>query len=180
MKTHLKFLLGLVLIVLVFSGCEDPSRLEIPEGTKVEFKWCTCFNKNINNSSSFRLMFPRYLLSLRNEGENEGENNWVFDYPEGYNSDSYIELMEDEERFKKFSDDAFEEVFGTKYYKEGTQIPLTKWNSEALDLVENTHIYLCFLAEDVKEYKNINIKDSLNEIDVNNEDIVVYIYWKIY
>ena len=84
--------------------------------------------------------------------------------------------------FQKFSDDAFEKVFGTKYYKEGDKIDLTQWTSEAADLVNTDDhstvvTFFYFLAEDVGEnYENIEVK-SFNEIEVKNEDIKVYVYW---
>lgn len=189
MKTHLKFLLGLVLIVLVFSGCEDPSRLEIPDGAKVEFVWGT--NPQVSNvymsDTTFYVNFHRYFSALHQNKEKK----WVFEYPKGYDRDKYLKLWDNEEDLKKLYEKAFEEALGNKYYKEGTIIDLTKWTSEARDLISGDidpcYIQLYFLAEDIgktdydktiyENYLDYLNKASLDEINVYNQDIKVYVYW---
>ena len=201
MKHTFKTLLGLVLVVFVLAGCSNPAGPETPEVnetpvvetpedtsnlTKVEFRWGENPDTTRLNEKSFLKSYPRYLLGLRSKllGDCEYDCDYVYDYPEGYDGVSYKELRNDPERFKKFSDDVFEKVFGTKYYEEGTVIDLEKWTSKAVDLVNTsdefgvtttTHLY--FLAEDVGEnYDNIEVK-SFDKIEVKNEDIVIYVYW---
>ena len=189
MKHTFKTLLGLVLVVFVLAGCSNPAGPETPEVneppvvetpedtsnlTKVEFRWGK--DVDINNSQCFYLDFPRYLLGLRSEN-----NKYVFDYPEGYTPESYCNLV-DYKDFTEYSKGVFEDFFGTKYYKEGAEIDLTKWTSEALDLVmtneyDTVYTRLCFLTEDVEDSSGLSAKDSLDRIVVGNEDMVIYIYW---
>lgn len=209
MKHTFKTLLGLVLVVFVLAGCSNPAGPEIPEVneppvveipeenvklTKVEFKWGEEPDTTRLNKDYFSRSYARYLLDLRSKSLDDCSYDcdyadgcgYVYDYPEGYDRVSYKELRNDPERFKKFSDDAFEKVFGTKYYKEGTVIDLGQWTAKAIDLVESaedsgdiviTTTNLYFLAEDVgKNYDNIEVK-SFDKIEVKNEDIVVYVYW---
>lgn len=176
MKHFFRTLLGLVLMVLIFSGCEDPSRLEVPEGAKVEFVWGTSsqvghqFENNL-----FMKKIVRYILGL----ESDQNGNYYYSYPKGYDKDKYNELCNNEEYLKKFYEDGFEEVFGTKYYKEGTIINLEEWTRPAKDLTTGNDIpgysQLYFLAEDVGV---TNDTKSLETIEVYNEDIKVYVYWK--
>ncbi len=199
MKTHLRFLLVLVSMMFVLGGCQNPSGSETPEvneppvvetpednsnKTKVEFRWCTYYSKYIDNPSiysinGFETYSPMYLLDLHSDSE----GNYVYDLPEGYDVPSYLDLRNDEVLFKEFSNDAFEKVFGTKYYEEGTVIDLKKWTSKAVDLISTndtliTYAHLYFLAEDVETHIwNPEVLDSFDEIVVGNEDIVVYIYW---
>lgn len=190
MKKHLKFLLGLALIVFVFSGCQNPSGSETPEvkeppvveipednsnKTKVEFRWCT--KRVTSNTNEIEVLFeyyiPRYLLNLYFDSE---LNDYVFGFPEDYSLNSYLELYYNE-NFKKFSDDAFEKVFGTKYYEEGTVIDLKKWTyaaTESLDKIDAVRLY--FLTEDFDGTNISNIKENdFDEIVVGNEDIIVYV-----
>ena len=206
MKKHLKFLLGLALIVLIFGGCQNPSGPETPEvneppvvetpednsnKTKVEFKYYP--NKiGTGHSVTFgnKLFFDtciRYFLDLRPRSLDDCDYDYsynykyVYEYPENYDD----KLLDDVELLKKSFEDAFEKVFGTKYYEEGTTIDLTQWTSEALDLVDSyeegiTCTKLYFLAEDTGiNYKNIEAK-SFDSIEVGNQDIVVYVFldWK--
>lgn len=190
MKTHLKFLLGLVLMVLVFSGCEDPSRLEIPEGVKVEFVWGTSSQVTDTYYTKDNMIYSdlyRYFSDLHKDEEEK----WVFEYPKGYDRDKYLELYNNEECLKKLYEDEFEKVFGIKYYEEGTTIDLEKWTLPAKDLISgNTDPYymqLYFLAEDVGKtdydetiydyYIDYLNKNSFDEIKVHNQDIKVYVYW---
>lgn len=181
MKTHLKFLLGLVLMVLVFSGCEDPSRFEVPEGATVEFRWCSCFEKEFTDKGTWELNYPRYLLSL-----SENEELKSYDYPKGYNPTSWGDLRSNKESFKEFSKSIFEKVFGTKYYEEGTTIDLTKWTSPTKDLVNcsddnERYTSLSFFEEDVESYDFQKKKSGdFDYIEVRNENIVVYVYWNYY
>lgn len=198
MKHTFKTLLVLVLVVFVLAGCSNPAGPETPEVNeppvvetpeenvklvKVEFVWGTCPNVYLSESY-FKRVWPKHLLGLRSKslGDCDYDCDYVYDYPEGYDINSYKELRNDKELFQKFSDDAFEKVFGTKYYKEGDKIDLTQWTSEAADLVNTDDhstvvTFFYFLAEDVGEnYENIEVK-SFNEIEVKNEDIKVYVYW---
>lgn len=205
MKTHLKYLLGLVFTVLIFGGCQNPSGPETPEVneppvietpednsnlTKVEFSQGKYPQVSAHVSDkAFCSHLSRYLLGLYSDQN----GNSYYKYPKGYDKDKYKELYNNEECLKKFYEDAFEEVFGTKYYKEGTTIDLKKWTSRAVDLVESdedegviTTVQLYFLAEDIgidydqdiyKNYYDYISKNSFDEFEVKNEDIVVYIYW---
>lgn len=117
MKTFLcflKFLLGLVLIVLVFSGCEDPSRLEIPEGAKVEFVRGT--NPQVSNSISGDKQAYSHLYRYFLDLHEEEKDKWVFKYPKGYDEFEYDELYKNnnEEYFKELYEKAFEKVFASQ------------------------------------------------------------------
>lgn len=187
MKHIFRTLLGLVLMVLVFSGCEDPSRLEIPEGATVEFVLDVNSQVSTNfDAKTFYAHLSRYLLGL--ESDKNGEH---YEYPKDY--DRYNDFVNtSEEDFKKLYEDAFKKAFGTKYYKKGTIINLTKWTSPAKDLKagdENPgYSQLYFLAEDVgktdydktiyKNYIDYLDKKSFDKIEVHNENIKVYIYWE--
>ena len=121
MKTHLKHLLVLALMVLIFGGCQNPSDLNTDNLTKVEFKWGTTPQVSAHVSDKlFCSHLSRYLLGLYFDQN----GNSYYKYPKGYDKDKYKELYNYEECLKKFYDDACEKVFGTKYYKEGTVIDL--------------------------------------------------------
>lgn len=174
MKHTFRTLLGLVLVVFVLAGCSNPAGLEIPEGAKVEFVWGE--DRYVNgNSGVFEDVVTRHLSDLHEEGK----DNWVFEYPEGYDLVKYNDLYNNNKvEFKKLYEKAFEEAFGTKYYKEGTTIDLKKWTSKARDLVEGCCSQFYFLAEDIgKNYDGIK---SLETIEVHNENIKIYIYWKYF
>lgn len=192
MKKHLKFLLGLALIVFVFSGCQNSSGSETPEvneppvvetpednsnKTKVEFRWGT---KRVisSNISSEEILFEYESLKYFLDSD---LNDYVYGYPEDYPKDSYDELWLDTERFKKFSEDVFETVFGTKYYEEGTKIDLEKWTKIATELSYNYRVRLYFSIEDFDGRVNTsNIEENdFDEIIVGNEDIVVYVFGEI-
>lgn len=193
MKTFLKHLLVLALMVLVFSGCQNPSGPETPEDlTKVEFRWGEYYQVagHTSTDGQFYSYISRYFLGLRSKSLDDCDYDcdYVYDYPEGYDSVSWQEIRKDEERLKEFYEDAFEKVFGTKYYKEGTTIDLKKWTSEAVDLVQSdedegviTTVRLYFLDEDVGLNScYLSAEDSFNEVVVGSEDIVVYVYWDMY
>lgn len=200
MKTHLKHLLGLALMVLIFSGCQNPSVPETPDVNeppvvetpeenarlvKVEFVWGA--NPQISKINKNRLAYSHLYRYLSDLHKNEN-GNYVFDFPEGYDEARYYAMYDDidnvsDEDFKKLCEDAFEEVFGKKYYKEGTTIDLKKWTSGAVDLVESDEdegfistAQLYFLAEDIGT--NYNDIESLETIEVYNQDIRIYVYWK--
>ena len=178
MKTFLKHLLVLALMVLVFSGCQNPSGHETPEDTakltKVEFRWGTLHDIG-DCVGRFETYTPMYLLDLHFDSD---LNSYVYDFPEGYDLDSYRELIKDEERFKKFSEDAFEKVFGTKYYKEGTIIDLKKWTSRAICLI-NTDYADClnFSIKDIYDAESYKAREFFEEFVVGNEDILVYVFF---
>lgn len=188
MKTFLKHLLVLALMVLVFSGCQNPSGPETPEDlTKVEFRWCSYLKEGYSSSGdnydNFCVTYPAYLLDLHIESNNYVYGCPEFDkYPEGYGELDYTDLCMKEDLFKKFSEDVFEKFFGTKYYKQGEKINLEKWIVPARNLLykdEMIYTQLYFLAEDVKSPISDGYpKNDFTEINVGNEDIVVYIYWK--
>ena len=190
MKKHLKFLLGLALIVLILGGCQNPSGPETPEvneppvvetpednanKTKVEFVWAAI-------DENFESQAPKYFLDLHFDSE---LNSYVYGIPEGYDFDSYKSLIQDTERFKKFSEDAFEEAFGTKYYKEGTTIDLTKWTSKAKRLTKTGEVspvitWSYFSTKDISSVERYDIETDVIEspfdkIVVGSEDIVVYV-----
>ena len=205
MKHTFKTLLGLVLVVLFLSGCSNPAGPETPEVNEppvvetpevneppvvelseefeVKFKWCTCYSKHIDDISTlggfdngFEIYAPLYLLDLHLEND-----TYVYGWPEGYETAQYVELMDNAELFREFSNATFEEVFGTKRYKKGEKIYLEKWTSEAINLIETNsemtaYTRLYFLAEDVEKYADFKTKDPLKEIVVD-KDIVIYIYW---
>lgn len=189
MKTHLKHLLGLALMVLVLAGCSNPAGPEIetpvvetPEDNakliKVEFRWCTYYNK-FKNTDGVKTYAPMYLLDLHYESDLK---SYAYGFPEGYNLDSYSKLLNDEEHFNEFSKDAFEKVFGTKYYKEGAEINLEKWTSKAIRLDSKNEDSgfrdcLCFSSEDIDSLESFEVKKFFDEIIVNNEDIVVYVFF---
>lgn len=187
MKTHLKHLLGLALMVLIFSGCQNPPEtpevneppvVETPEDisnlTKVEFRWGT--EPNVGSfKKSFENFSPRYLLDLHFDSD---LNDYAYGIPEFYYTDEYKEIRKDEESFEKFSKDVFEKVFGTKYYKEGTVIDLKKWTYEAVRLTDmEVADCLQFSTTDLDGTNGCIVKDPFDEIVVGNEDIVVYVFW---
>ena len=118
----------------------------------------------------------------------EEEGQWVFEAPEGYDGTKYLEFWDNEEYFKTLYEEAFEEALGTEYYKEGTPIDLKKWTLPAKDLRTNSTIQLYFLAENIgktdydkeiyTDYMDYLDKNSFDEIEVHNQDIKVYVYWK--
>lgn len=199
MKTHLKHLLALALMVLIFSGCQNSSGPETPEVneppvvetpedtsnlTKVEFIWASspCLDEpNTNQSETrFRSYAPLYLLDLHFDSE---LNSYAYGLPEGYDKTSYSELIKDKERFKEFSEDAFEKVFGTKYYKEGTVIDLKKWTSRAISLTSTGTVSpfterLYFSTKDISKTESLEAGEFFEEIIVGNENILVYIYFE--
>lgn len=187
MKTHLKFLLGLVLMVFVFSGCQDPSRFEIPEGAIVEFVWAT--DSQVSSSISSNKQVYSDLYRYFSDLHEEEKDKWVFKYPKGYDESEYDELYmnknNDDKYFKELCEKVFEEALGSKYYKKGTTIDLTNWTSEAKDLISGDsdpcYMQLYFLAEDVKKekdgYINYVESNSFDTIEVHNENIKVYVYW---
>lgn len=195
MKHICKTLLGLVLMVFIFGGCQDPSRPEIPEGAKVEFVWGTdpqvSTRYDMNKESDRKLFYfklSKYLLCLES---NQNENN-SYSYPKGY-EDTYTNFNDAKEDYlKKLCEDTFERVFGTKYYKEGTTIDdLEKWTLKARDLASGLedpyYSQLYFLAEDIgktnydttiyEKYTDYLNENSFNEVEVHNEDIKIYVYW---
>lgn len=190
MKHTFKTLLGLVLVVFVLAGCSNPAGPETPEVneppvvetpeeniklTKVEFRWGTEpeVGDIVNLFESYN---PLYLLDLHFDQELK---DYFYGFPEGYDLESYIELLKDTKRFKKFSDDAFETVFGTKYYEEGTVIDLKKWTSHrATDLIDKyIATRLQFSTTDTNKTDVPIVKDPFDEIVVGNEDIIVYVFW---
>lgn len=190
MKHTFKTLLGLVLVVFVLAGCSNPAGPEIPEVNeppvvetpeenvklvKVEFRWGT--EPEVGDLvSAFESYNPLYLLDLHFDQELK---DYFYGFPEGYDLESYIELLNDTERFKEFSKDAFETVFGTKYYEEGTVIDLKKWTSHrATDLIDK-HIAtrLQFSTTDIGKTDVHIVKDPFDEIVVGNEDIIIYVFW---
>lgn len=185
MKHTFKTLLGLVLVVFALAGCSNPAGPEILEGAEVEFVWGA--NPQISKINKNRLAYSHLYRYLSDLHENEN-GNYVFDFPEGYDEARYYAMYDDinnysDEYFKKLCEDAFEEVFGTKYYKEGTTIDLTEWTSKAVDLVESDEdegfistAQLYFLAEDIGT--NYNDIESLETIEVYNQNIKIYVYWK--
>lgn len=185
MKHIFKTLLGLVLMVFVLAGCSNPAGPEILEGAEVEFVWGA--NPQISKINKNRLAYSHLYRYLSDLHKNEN-GNYVFDFPEGYDEARYYAMYDDidnvsDEDFKKLCEDAFEEVFGKKYYKEGTTIDLKKWTSGAVDLVESDEdegfistAQLYFLAEDIGT--NYNDIESLETIEVYNQNIKIYVYWK--
>lgn len=189
MKHTFRTLLGLVLLVFVLAGCSNPAGPEIPEGAKVEFVWGT--NPQVSSNYKDKLFYyelSRYLLGLESD---QNGNNCSYKYPEDYKTKYEDYSGTSEEYFKKLYEDAFEKVFGTKYYKEGTSIDLTKWTSKAKDLLypeENFCSQLYFMMEDIgkedydkdtyKSYLDYLDKKSFSSIEVYNQDIKVYVYWK--
>ena len=179
MKHIFRTLLGLVLVVFVLAGCSNPAGpefSEIPEDndklTKVEFRWA-------EQDENFENYAPQYFLDLHFDFELD---SWIYGLPEGYDFDSYSELIKDTERFKKFSEDAFEKAFGTKYYKEGTVIDLKKWTSKAKRLTKTGEVSgmtTCsyFSTKYINRKEGYDIEDPFDEIVVNNEDIIVYVYF---
>lgn len=201
MKHIFRTLLGLVLLVFVLAGCSNPAGPEVSEidkttvvetpednikSVKVEFSWGSNFvngqylNPGIGDfgNQRFNQYAPMYLLDLHWDSELK---TYIYSVPGEYTVSSYLELMDQEEDFKKFSDDAFEQVFGTKTYKEGEVIDLTQWTSKALLSINNnvTKKYedcLCFSLEPIAE--NDDVKNPFDEIVVGNEDIKVYVFFK--
>lgn len=192
MKTHLKHLLALALMVLVFGGCQNPSGPETPEVneppvvetpedtsnlTKVEFRWSKYPDVG-DWKGGFEKWSSLYLSELRlNSDPDLKAYKYAYDLPEGCNDiSSYIKFTE-EEGFEKFSKDVFEKIFGTKYYKEGTVIDLKKWTSRAIclpDIVSAECLHFSF--QDKTNTKD-TIKDPFDEIVVGNEDIIVYVFY---
>lgn len=185
MKHTFRTLLGLVLVVFVLAGCSNPAGpefSEIPEDNtrlvKVEFEWCT-YHKNHKNTDGVKTYAPMYLLDLHWDSELK---SYAYGFPGDYDLDSYSKLLYDEERFNEFSKDAFEKVFGTKYYEEGTIVDLKKWTSEAARL-SSTGVdvgfrdKLCFLTEDIDSIKSLETKKTFEEIEVGNEDIKIYVFF---
>lgn len=191
MKTHLKHLLGLALMVLVLAGCSNPAGPKIPEVneppvvetpednvklTKVEFKWGT--KSELRAVGKLKKASPRYLLGLRFD-----DDKLVYDYPKGYTKDSYTEFKKTVD-FENFYKETLEEVFNKKEdYKKGDKIDLTQWTSEAIDLVNTTsektaYSYLSFSTEDIKE-ENVNV-NFLDEVEVDDKDIIIYVYWNYF
>lgn len=201
MKHFFRTLLGLLLVILVLAGCSSPVGPEIPEIpedntrlVKVEFVWGVnpqIFEVyDINNERGRKLFYyhlSRYLLCLRS---NQNGNN-QYEYPKGY-EDKYKDFSgTSEEYFKKNCEDVFEEVFGTKYHQEGEEVNLEKWTSKAKDLkvtTDNVSSQLYFLIEDIgkadydqdiyENYYDYICKNSFDKIEVKNENIKVYVYWK--
>lgn len=187
MKHTFKTLLGLVLVVLFLAGCSNPAGPETPEVneppvvetpevnvklTKVEFKWSTAYNIS-NSTRNVRTYIPIYLLGLYYDSELE---RYFYDFPENYSLESYKSLIKDKDAFDKFYNDTFEEIFGTKYYKEGTVIDLKQWESKAICCIAPEYAdCLRFSTKDIygrKEFDQIDIKNS---IEVGNEDMIIYI-----
>lgn len=191
MKHIFKTLLGLVLVVWVLVGCSSPVGPETPEVNeppvvetpeenvklvKVEFIWSSANDEKIVPS------IPKYLLDLHFDVE---QKSWLYGLPEGYTVDSYRELYNDKERFNRFFDEAFKEVFGTKEYEEGREIDLTKWTSKAIRLTnkgEDSGIRDClqFSFKDTGKTEGYYVKDPIDRITVGNTDIVVYVFWNFY
>lgn len=194
MKHTFKTLLGLVLVVFVLAGCSNPAGPEIPEipedavrSVKVEFSWGSNFvngqylNPGIGDvgNQRFNQYAPMYLLDLHWDSDLK---TYIYSVPGEYTVSSYLELMDQEEDFKKFSDDAFEQVFNTNnIYKEGEVIDLTQWTSKALLSINNNvnkkyEDCLCFSLEPIAE--NGYVKNPFDEVVVGNEDIRVYVFFK--
>lgn len=190
MKHTFKTLLGLVLVVFVLVGCSSPAGPEIPDGATVEFVWGTNPQVTPNyqdiDSEIYYAQCSRYLLGLKSDQN----GNPCYDYPEKY-EDEYRDFSSTSKEygFKKFYEDVFGEVFGTKYYKEGKIISLKKWTIKARDLISGDtdpwYSQLYFLAEDVRkeDYETNKIylaylkENSFDEIEVRNENIRIYVYW---
>ena len=184
MKTHLRFLLVLVSMIFVLGGCQNPAGPEIPvvetpedndNKTKVEFRWCTkrVISDIPDAEELLEIYSPMYFLDLHFNSELK---DYAYGIPEGYDLDSYLELLNSED-FEKFSDDTFEKVFGTKYYEEGTVIDLEEWTYKATDLVDKVYaIRLYFLTKDFDGTNTSNIEENdFDKIIVGNEDIIVYV-----
>lgn len=190
MKHTFRTLLGLVLVVFVLAGCSNPAGPETPEVNeppvvevpednarlvKVEFRWGTNHIVNWEDKNMFTFYSPIYLLDLHFDSE---LNGYVYDLPEGYILNSYREFWKDEkdtEVFEQFLDNIFKETFGTKYYKEGTVIDLTKWTYKAKELLSNKWVScLHFSTIDLEVF---DAKDTFNEVIVGDEDIVIYVFW---
>lgn len=190
MKHTFKTLLGLVLMVFVLAGCSNPAGPEIPDGATVEFVWGT--NPQVSTTygdGTFYFKLSKYLLCLNSD---QNENN-SYGCPKGY-EDIFINFDDaNKDYYKKLCEDIFEEVFGTKYYEEGTTIDLKndlkKWTSPAKDSENSNNYYsqLYFLAEDIgktdydktiyENYLDYLNKNSFDEIEVYNKDIKIYVYW---
>lgn len=183
MKTHLKHLLGLALMVLVLVGCSNPAGPEIetpvvetPEenvkSVRVEFEWRILDEK-------ISAYIPQYLLDLHFDSE---LNSYAYGIPEGYDFDSYSKLYNNTELFLDFFEDAFEQVFGTKEYKEGEVIDLKQWTSEAIRLNKEGKPSsfvdcLYFSTKDLCKTELLEAGEFFDEIIVGNEDILVYVFF---
>ena len=182
MKHIFKTLLELVLMVFVLAGCSNPAGPEIPEIpedntrlVKVEFVWD-------ERNEDFENYALKYFLGLYCDEE----ENYFYGLPEGYDSESYSNLVKnDRERLKKLTEDAFEEVFGTKYCEEVTIINLTKWTSKAMRISDKGKIsgietWSYFSTEDISsaeiyDIKSYGIESPFDQVVVGNEDIVIYV-----
>ena len=175
MKHTFRTLLGLVLVVFVLAGCSNPAGpefSEIPEDndklTKVEFRWA-------EQDENFENYAPQYFLDLHFDSE---LNSYAYGLPEDL--DSYIELYNDKESFKKFFEDAFEQVFSTKECKEGEVIDLKKWTSKAARVSSDGKTKIpaidC-LQFSLKDSEKPDVQDCFDEIIVGNEDILVYVFF---
>lgn len=176
MKHTFKTLLGLLLVVFVLVGCSSPvgpEFSEVPEDdvklVEVKFIWD-------EQDTVFENYALKYFLGLYCDEE----ENYFYGLPEGYDPDSYSNLVKnDRERLKKLTEDAFEEVFGTKYYKEGTTIDLTKWTSKAMRISDKGKIsgietWSYFSMEDITSEQK-GLESPFDEIIVGSENIVVYV-----
>lgn len=182
MKHTFKTLLGLVLVVFALAGCSNPAGPEIPEIPeddvklfKVEFVWD-------ERNEGFENYALKYFLGLYCDEK----ENYFYGLPEGYDSESYSNLVKnDRERLKKLTEDAFEKVFGTKYYKEGTVIDLKKWTSKAMRISDKGKIsgietWSYFSTEDISsaeiyDIQSYGTESPFDQVVVGNEDIVIYV-----
>lgn len=179
MKTHLKHLLGLALMVLVLAGCSNPAGPEIPEDNvklvKVEFVWD-------ERDEDFEGYALKYFLGLYFDQKLEC---YVYDFPEDFDKNSYPELLENTKRLKEVNDDAFEKAFGTKYYKEGDVIDLKQWTSKAKRIthkgvVSKMTTWSYFSTKDINsaeiyDIQRDGIESPFDQIVVGSEDIVIYV-----
>lgn len=175
MKHTFRTLLGLSLMVFILAGCSSPvgsEFSEVPEdnvrSVKVEFEY-RLLDKEINAYA------PQFLLDLHFDSE---LNSYAYGLPEDL--DSYIELYNDKESFKKFFEDAFEQVFSTKECKEGEVIDLKKWTSKAARVSSDGKTKIpaidC-LQFSLKDSEKPDVQDCFDEIIVGNEDILVYVFF---
>lgn len=189
MKHTFKTLLGLVLVVFVLAGCSNPAGPEFSEIDKttvvetpeesirqieVKFEWGKDFEVG-NCRGSFKMFFLGYLLGLHPTQDFDGYK-YAYDLPEEY-VPVFLDLFneEDEERFRKLSNDALKLVFDTAYYKEGDIIDLGKYTSRAVCLA-NPRFADClrFSTKDIDETEKLDFKDI---IEVCDTDMVIYVFW---
>ena len=106
--------------------------------------------------------------------------SYVYDFPEGYDKNSYPELIKDKERLREVNEDAFEKTFGTKYYKEGEVIDLKQWTSKAKRITNTGKVskmttWSYFSTKDINSAEIYGIESPFDEIVVGSEDIVIYV-----